>query len=84
MANEFLFLPGERVLQIVGMPGPDTDDCTIIEDNGGERVLIEFQVYGSGPVHRGSVPRTAIMWNRGSETSKRFHKWKASQQPPTA
>lgn len=73
----FRFLPGEKLFWIVGMPGPDTDGCTIIADDGGPEVEIRFQVYGKGRFYQQMVSRDRIMWKRDSETSRRYHEWKA-------
>jgi hypothetical protein len=75
----FTFLPGEKVMQLVGMPGPDVDDCEVLEDAGGAVVKIRFQVYGVGPTHEEWVPHDRIMWQRGSETSVRYAQWKQEQ-----
>lgn len=72
----FRFLPGEKVLWIVGMPGPETDECEIISDDGGEKVRIRFQVWGEGQFHEKDVARGIIVWNKWTETSMRFHHWK--------
>ncbi|WP_333571291.1 hypothetical protein [Sphingomonas sp.] len=74
----FRFLPNEHVLHIIGWPGPDTDDCEVLQDDGGDKVLIRYQVYGKGPFHENWVTRDMIMWKRGSETSTRYRQWKAA------
>lgn len=76
----FRLLPGEKVLQIVGMPGPDTDECEVVDDAGGDTVLIRFQVYGRGNVYEERVKRSCLAWLHGSETSRRFNEWRALQQ----
>lgn len=73
----FQFLPGEKVMWIIGQPGPDTDDCQVISQDG-PNVTIEFQVFGQGPLHTKTIDWSQICWMRGSETSKRFAAWKSS------
>lgn len=77
-SEPFLFLPGEKVEWIVGMPGPDTDDCVIINDDGGDKVEIRFQVWGKGPFHTKMINRDMIVWRKGSATAQRYHEWKKS------
>ena len=42
------FKVGEKCLWVVGMPGPDVDDCEIIADIGDGTYRIRYQVYGQG------------------------------------
>lgn len=79
MNKHFQLLPGEKVLWIVGMPGPDTDDCEVVSQDG-DRVTIRFRVYGSGPWHEDTIPVSRITWLRGSETSARYRKWKETRK----
>lgn len=74
MSEHFQLLPGEKVLQIVGMPGPDTDDCEVISQDG-DQVTIRFQVYGRGPWFEETVPLSKLLWLQGSDTSKRYRDW---------
>lgn len=76
----FRFLPGEELLHIIGSPGPDTDPCIMVEDDGGGTVTIKFQVHGKGPFHTVDRPRDQIMWKRGSDTAKRFSRWKVENE----
>ena len=73
----FRFLPGEKILHEVGWPGPDLDDCEVIEDDGGPTVLVRYQVYGRGPFHEWRRDRKMLHWIHGGETSIRFRKFKA-------
>lgn len=47
------FKPGEVVRMIVGLPGPDLDDATILFVNPDGTYAVKFQVYGQGPWHEG-------------------------------
>lgn len=76
-ATTFQLLPGEKVQHVVGMPGPDTDDCEVISQEG-DAVKIRFQVWGKGPVLEDTVPLSLIVWRRGSPTSQRYHAWVAA------
>ena len=78
MANVFRFTPGERLLLVVGMPGPDTEPCVVASDKGGKQVTV--RIMAKGKVQETTVPRDRIMWLRGSETSKRFNEWGASHR----
>lgn len=62
------FKVGEIALQEVGFPGPDLDDCTILEYLGDGEYKIKFQVYGSGPWHEG------IAKDRDGSFCGRLHK----------
>lgn len=42
------FTVGEKCLWVVAMPGPDVDDCEIIDDIGEGIYMIRYQVYGHG------------------------------------
>jgi hypothetical protein len=42
------FKVGEKCLHVVGMPGPDVDDCEIIDDIGDGIYRIRYQVYDQG------------------------------------
>ena len=77
--DQFTFLPGEQVFQICGWPGPDTDACEIIADDGGDTVRVRFQVYGKGPFLEMDVPRKNIVWKHGSATSERFNAFKENR-----
>lgn len=54
------FEVGEVAEWIVGMPGYDTDECTVTADKGDGTYQVKFQVYGRGPWHEG-VAHTGIM-----------------------
>lgn len=45
------YQPGERVLWIVGWPGPDVDEAEIVRKNDDGTYRIRFQVYGQGDWH---------------------------------
>lgn len=70
----FQLLPGEKVQRIVGMPGPDLDDCEVVSQDG-DKVTIRGQVWGRGPVYEDVVNLANIVWKSGSATSDRFAKW---------
>lgn len=42
------FTVGEKCLWVVAMPGPDVDDCEIIDDIGEGIYRIRYQVYYQG------------------------------------
>ena len=45
--------PGDTVLHIVGMPGPDLDEATIVSANNDGTYIIMYQVWGQGPWYYG-------------------------------
>lgn len=66
------FEPGDKLQWIVGMPGPDVDDCEILAQEG-DKVKIKFQVYGKGPFREDWISASLLRWKRGSEISARYH-----------
>lgn len=40
-------------MQMVAFPGPDMDDCEIVEYLGDGIYKIKYQIYGRGPWHDG-------------------------------
>jgi hypothetical protein len=75
----FQLLPGEQVLWIVGMPGPDVDKCEVVSQDG-DAVTIRFQVWGQGPFHEKVVSlERDITWRKDSDTECRHRQWKAIQ-----
>lgn len=49
------FEVGEVALHVVGLPGPDMDECTILEYVGDGQYKIKFQVYGVGKWHENTA-----------------------------
>lgn len=45
------FKPGEIAQWIVGLPGPDMDECVVVGKNDDGTYAVTFQVYGTGPWH---------------------------------
>lgn len=75
MAQAFQFLPGEKLLWVVGMPGPDYDDCEVVSQNGSE-VTINYRVWGGEKIHTKTVHWSELAWKIGSETSNRYNEWR--------
>lgn len=71
--------PGDKLLWIVGMPGPDTDDMEVLSVEG-DRVRIKYQVYGKGPFFEKLISPHSIMWRRDSEFAARLQQ--ATKQSP--
>lgn len=70
----FKLLPGEKVLLIVGMPGPDMEPATVVSDDGKD-LVVRYQVYEQGRFYEEVKPRTAVLWRRGSDTAHRYAAW---------
>lgn len=47
------YAPGDRVKWIVGMPGIDLDEATIVTRNADGAYTVRYQVYGKGLWHEG-------------------------------
>lgn len=47
------FEPGEKATWIVGLPGPDLDDCEVVCVLPDGTYKVRLQVFGSGPWHEG-------------------------------
>lgn len=71
----FPLIPGEKVLLVVGMPGPDVEECEVLEQDGG-RVKVRFQVLSRGPFYEEWKPFDQIIWWTHSDAHKRFKEWK--------
>lgn len=64
--------PGDKILWIVGMPGPDTDDMEVLEVEDG-KVRIRYKTWGQGPSRETWISPSQIVWMKGTEFSARYH-----------